>query len=1163
MEHKNIEFNKRLIVLLGMHRSGTSAITRGLQVLGVGLGEKLYPPMEGVNDKGFFEDIDINSLNNEMLKTLASDWHYVSPIEANEIEVLRDKGYFLRAVELLRAKVHDTAVFGFKDPRVAKLLPFWKQVFSHCQFEAGYVLAVRHPLSVAKSLAKRDGFDSEKSYLLWLGHVLESIANTNGCKRVLVDYDRLMLDPERELERISEYFALEMDQSKLQEYKQEFLDHGLRHHVYDLNDLLLDNACPSLVREVYFDLLDAAAGQKQLDDYAFQKKTDAWIKEFDRLKPALRLADRIIEQRTSFNQALIEQDRHMAALTQAMAVRDQDISSLKQETEVRKQHISTLNQELAEQKDQISNLNNGLEKKEEMLDELKVKIREKTDSNQELQARILELEGYIFHLKSGLGFRAVSKYRSLIDKVLVQNTRRRRVYDLGIKSLNILLTEGWKGLWSRIKARRKISVSKRHAVKKLAESKEKAATFSTYAPGLLKNMFNVREAYESMLAVSRNAQDQEYAGISDENYPKKESPVKLIAFYLPQFHPIPENNQWWGRGFTEWTNVSKAVPQFAGHNQPHLPGELGFYDLRLPEVQRRQVELAKKYGIYGFCFHYYWFNAKRLLERPLDQFIADTEIDFPFCLCWANENWTRRWDGQENEILMAQEHSEESDLAFIKDLAPVLRHKRYIRIDGRPALIVYRAQLLPDPEATAKRWRDYCHEAGIGGIYLIAAQTFGFADPRSIGFDAAVEFPPHNAAVSEITKQVVLFNPEYTGKVFSYPEFAEKMAGSNLDVPYRLFKTVSPGWDNEPRRPGRGHTYAFSTPSAYKNWLIKSAQYAIRNPNEEERLVFINAWNEWGEGAHLEPDRKFGYAYLQATADALRLLNITNKTRLRAENDLARGDIVKRNNTAVVVHIYYPDVWEEMEGYLQKLQGKFDLFVSIPTDVNWDAERILKKYPEAYVYRCQNRGRDMAPFLKILSILIELEYEFGLKLHTKKTVHRSDGLQWSKDILRKLLSSEKHISAAKRALLEENIGMVAPSTHLLPSLFYWGLSDKAEANQRNVRALSEVVGLSNNHDNFSFVAGSMFWFRPSALKVLAAINLDLYDFEPEIQQKDGTLAHAMERFIGLVIEESGYKIAEIDHNGAVRYPSLSEVKKRVDYQFAAPTRDGQPLRRKR
>lgn len=362
----------------------------------------------------------------------------------------------------------------------------------------------------------------------------------------------------------------------------------------------------------------------------------------------------------------------------------------------------------------------------------------------------------------------------------------------------------------------------------------------------------------------------EYREPSSQMPPQAESlRAKAIAFYLPQFHPFPENEAWWGKGFTEWTNITKAVPQFLGHHQPMLPADLGFYDLRVPEALKRQVALARQYGLHGFAFHYYWFAGKRLMEKPLDLYLAQKDIDFPFCLCWANENWTRRWDGHDGDILISQDHGPENDLAFIRDLEPYLRDHRYIRVDGRPLLIVYRPSVLPDPAATLRRWREHCREAGIGELFIAMAQ-FDTEDPCEHGFDAAIEFPPHKLAqdFDAINHTLDILNPDYQGHVLHYQSIVDS-AKAWPDKGFPLIRTVFPGWDNEARRPGKGYTFAFSTPERYRDWLDFAVGYAERHPVCGERIVMVNAWNEWAEGAKLEPDRRYGHAFLQATRDVL------------------------------------------------------------------------------------------------------------------------------------------------------------------------------------------------------------------------------------------------------------------------------------------------------
>jgi len=321
---------KRLIVVLGMHRSGTSVITRGLKVMGVELGDTLMPAIVGVNDKGFWEDLDLFALNNELLSLVGSDWHHLAPIEPADVEILRKNGSFDKAGALLHRKLDKKTIFGFKDPRVAKLFRFWKEVFIHCQLDTSCVLAVRHPLSIVMSLNKRDGFDPEKSYFLWLGHVIESLAGSTGFRRVLVDYDSLMQSPEVEINRVARELDLEIDEAELQSYRSQFLDEALRHTIYELKDLSVDDTCPPLVREIYTSLRDVACDKISLDDPMMQNKIAQWVDEFERLKPILRLVDHLSaenapaigdlnEQISDLNQAVLERDARITCLNQAVA----------------------------------------------------------------------------------------------------------------------------------------------------------------------------------------------------------------------------------------------------------------------------------------------------------------------------------------------------------------------------------------------------------------------------------------------------------------------------------------------------------------------------------------------------------------------------------------------------------------------------------------------------------------------------------------------------------------------------------------------------------------------------------------------------------------------------------------------------------------------------
>jgi len=374
--------------------------------------------------------------------------------------------------------------------------------------------------------------------------------------------------------------------------------------------------------------------------------------------------------------------------------------------------------------------------------------------------------------------------------------------------------------------------------------------------------------------------------------------LRPIAIYLPQFHPIPENDAWWGKGYTEWSAITKAKPLFNNHYQPHLPADLGFYDLRLAEAREAQAELAKEYGIHGFCYYHYWFNGKQLLERPLREVLETRKPDFPFMICWANENWTRVWDGSDAEILMQQEYNLNDDLHHIQTLLPYFKDARYIKINGRPLLAIYRSALLPDAKKTLALWRNEAAKQGLD-LYICRFETFELKGAAALtdGFDAAIDFEPlgnnlriykqqlleekrkqfffrwkerfYKKAVKKVSPGVYkkYIRENIQPIMIDYSDYTKFSAALPMPA-YKIFPCVNPMWDNSARRKKNPTIFYNATPSAYKKWL-QAIVKKFTPYSKEENFIFINAWNEWAEGNHLEPCIKWGRQYLEATKEAL------------------------------------------------------------------------------------------------------------------------------------------------------------------------------------------------------------------------------------------------------------------------------------------------------
>jgi lipopolysaccharide biosynthesis protein len=351
------------------------------------------------------------------------------------------------------------------------------------------------------------------------------------------------------------------------------------------------------------------------------------------------------------------------------------------------------------------------------------------------------------------------------------------------------------------------------------------------------------------------------------------SPVHIIAFYLPQFHPIRENDEWWGTGFTEWANVTRTMPLFSGHRQPRLPSDLGFYDLRLPEAREAQAELARRYGLSAFCYYYYWFNGRRVLERPLDAVWASGKPDFPFLICWANEPWTRNWDGLDRDILLPQTYEPGWTTRFARDIAPLLRDPRYFRLGGKPMLLIYRIGHVPDPIMAMHEMREALSIEGIPDLHLAAAwvwfqeDTDLPADPSVLGLDSYFEFPPHRCPPQPHRPLPSGLPEEFTGDVYEYNKVVTAVL-DKLNDPHegRRHRGVMAGWDNTPRRGTNAHIFHGATPANFRRWLRGTILHERRQDGDQ--VIFVNAWNEWAEGTYLEPDRDFGCGWLEAVASA-------------------------------------------------------------------------------------------------------------------------------------------------------------------------------------------------------------------------------------------------------------------------------------------------------
>ena len=610
--------------------------------------------------------------------------------------------------------------------------------------------------------------------------------------------------------------------------------------------------------------------------------------------------------------------------------------------------------------------------------------------------------------------------------------------------------------------------------------------------------------------------------------------VKTIAFHLPQFHTFSENDEWWGEGFTEWTNSRKGSPRFDGHYQPRTPhSDIGYYDLSDLETLKKQAEFAKRHGIYGFCFYLYWFSGKRLMEKPVDMLIEHPEIDLPFCLCWANENWTRAWDGQTSEVLIAQDYSESDPQQFIDDNKKYFDDSRYIRVNGKPVIVVYNPGHIPNIKRVFAAWRERAAEVGLGEILIWTCQTSNnTATTLKItdSVDGEVAFPPHTLngdlmQVSEDTYKGDLHPFLYDYNKLVHVIKNEVKVGAPTPVP--LYRTTMTAWDNAARRADKWTTFCGFSSKGFYEWASAIAEHANKAHTPEDNFIFVNAWNEWCEGTYLEPDEKYGYNNINTLSKAICGLPLDVRLNVFTE----KAEPISSPKIAVQVHAFYTDLLDEVIENLNRIPVPFDVYVS--TDSAEKVNEIVQLFDKTCnaekvsVDFFGNMGRDVAPFLRQLEPVLS-EYDYVCHIHTKKT-KTGDGYgdYWRKYLYRHLFGSSDNISAIINRF-EENpkVGLLFPET-------YPGVKPQATwgGNLLGVKALLKRIGCEGELSSEAvFPVGDMFWARTAAIKPM--FDAHITDFPKEMGQVNATIMHEIERSWVYVARSIGYESEKIFNNTA-------------------------------
>ncbi|WP_454824708.1 glycoside hydrolase family 99-like domain-containing protein [Paraburkholderia xenovorans] len=602
--------------------------------------------------------------------------------------------------------------------------------------------------------------------------------------------------------------------------------------------------------------------------------------------------------------------------------------------------------------------------------------------------------------------------------------------------------------------------------------------------------------------------------------------IRYVAFYVPD---AGDENHGGGLSHSRWTSVVRRAPRVLGEYQPHIPEELGFYETDDAELLKRQVTLARRYGVEAFCFYVIIGENPFRFPAALEVFLLDRNIAFKFCICL-----TTHLPGEDCADRTSEVYPSERLHEVVSQLNRAFDDPRYVRADQNPLLVMFDAGEARSLHRSANGIRDMVREINGRELHLVATPLSSGDGARA--FDAVAHFPPFDGDRTDLARAVRL-DPSWEGTVVDYAavinSFAAPDDGSTSAV--REYSCVVPSWDSYG---ARSTLYLGATPAQYALWLAQACVGA-QSLRQTNRFVFVNAWNAWRQSAHLEPDQYFGCGYLEATRRTLEAFGPSRP------NDWA----MPAHEVAVVLHLHYVELWPEIAGFLRNLPTGFGLYVSIGEAALAGTEAEIQAiFPNAVVLRIENRGRDVLPFLTLMKYVVADGRRYVCKIHSKKSKHRVDGDIWREDLYGKLLGSREIVADNIFALLSRpGLGLLGPAGHMVPSSFYWG------GNAENVTRLGREFGLDAAHMTYEFAAGTMFWAKVEGLKPLLDLGLTRDSFEAEAGQIDGTLAHALERAIPLAIATAGMYTTDTNWINPSRASCLRSAVT-DDYAWAAGTK---------